>query len=97
VDRVSRPLVPPAEWQGKGSRRPFSFANGVEIDYETGAIYFTETSTRFQRWWKNASSSKFNLIFPTLFSSSVWRFWNRHGKNRACNIFLSAPVSSRSG
>ncbi|PUZ43658.1 hypothetical protein GQ55_8G025600 [Panicum hallii var. hallii] len=44
-DNVSRPLVPP-EWQGS---RPFSFANGVEIDYETGAIYFTETSTRFRR------------------------------------------------
>ncbi|KAK3139288.1 hypothetical protein QOZ80_5AG0380740 [Eleusine coracana subsp. coracana] len=43
-DNVSRPLVP--DWQGS---RPFSFANGVEIDYETGAIYFTETSTRFQR------------------------------------------------
>ncbi|KAF8707132.1 hypothetical protein HU200_030372 [Digitaria exilis] len=43
-DNVSRPLVP--EWQGS---RPFSFANGIEIDYETGAIYFTETSTRFQR------------------------------------------------
>uniref|UniRef100_K3ZIZ1 Strictosidine synthase conserved region domain-containing protein n=1 Tax=Setaria italica TaxID=4555 RepID=K3ZIZ1_SETIT len=43
-DHVSRPLVP--EWQGS---RPFSFANGIEIDYETGAIYFTETSTRFQR------------------------------------------------
>ncbi|GJM88047.1 hypothetical protein PR202_ga04066 [Eleusine coracana subsp. coracana] len=40
-DNVSRPLVP--DWQGS---RPFSFANGVEIDYETGAIYFTETSTR---------------------------------------------------
>ncbi|CAN6348982.1 unnamed protein product [Urochloa humidicola] len=43
-DNVSRPLVP--DWQGS---RPFSFANGIEIDYETGAIYFTETSTRFQR------------------------------------------------
>ncbi|KAF8656729.1 hypothetical protein HU200_060521 [Digitaria exilis] len=43
-DNVSRPLVP--EWQGS---RPFSFANGIEIDYETGAIYFTETSTRFHR------------------------------------------------
>ncbi|TVT99597.1 hypothetical protein EJB05_55027 [Eragrostis curvula] len=43
-DKVSRPLV--REWQGS---RPFSFANGVEIDHETGAIYFTETSTRFQR------------------------------------------------
>ncbi|GJN13830.1 hypothetical protein PR202_gb00577 [Eleusine coracana subsp. coracana] len=39
-DNVSRPLVP--DWQGS---RPFSFANGIEIDYETGAIYFTETST----------------------------------------------------
>ncbi|CAL4896967.1 unnamed protein product [Urochloa decumbens] len=43
-DNVSKPLVP--EWQGS---RPFSFANGIEIDYETGVIYFTETSTRFQR------------------------------------------------
>ncbi|XP_062183285.1 protein STRICTOSIDINE SYNTHASE-LIKE 10-like isoform X1 [Phragmites australis] len=43
-DNVSRPLVP--EWQAS---RSFSFANGVEIDHETGAIYFTETSTRFQR------------------------------------------------
>jgi hypothetical protein len=44
VENVSRPLLP--EWQGS---RPFSFANGVEIDYGTGEIYFTETSTRFQR------------------------------------------------
>ncbi|XP_039835583.1 protein STRICTOSIDINE SYNTHASE-LIKE 10-like isoform X2 [Panicum virgatum] len=44
-ENVSRPLLPP-EWQGS---RPFSFANGIEIDYETGAIYFTETSTRFRR------------------------------------------------
>ncbi|KAL6906064.1 hypothetical protein ACP4OV_003665 [Aristida adscensionis] len=43
-DSVSRPLVP--EWQGS---RPFSFANGVEIDHDTGDVYFTETSTRFQR------------------------------------------------
>ncbi|CAL4911684.1 unnamed protein product [Urochloa decumbens] len=43
-NNVSRPLVP--EWQGT---RLFSFANGIEIDYETGVIYFTETSTRFQR------------------------------------------------
>ncbi|KAJ1274134.1 hypothetical protein BS78_05G039200 [Paspalum vaginatum] len=43
-DTVSRPLVP--EWQG---RRPFSFANGVEIDYQAATVYFTETSTRFQR------------------------------------------------
>ncbi|CAM0150427.1 unnamed protein product [Urochloa decumbens] len=43
-DNVSKPLVP--EWQGS---RPFSFANGIEIDYETGVIYFTKTSTRFQR------------------------------------------------
>ncbi|WVZ54554.1 hypothetical protein U9M48_005335 [Paspalum notatum var. saurae] len=43
-DNVSRPLVP--EWQGS---RPFSFANGIEIDYETGTVYFTETSTKFQR------------------------------------------------
>lgn len=49
-DAVYRPLVP--EWPGG----PFSFANGIEIDHETGAIYFTETSTRFQRryitYWK---------------------------------------------
>jgi hypothetical protein len=44
-ENVSRPLFPP-DWQGS---RPFSFANGVEMDYETGEIYFTETSTRFQR------------------------------------------------
>ncbi|TVU50806.1 hypothetical protein EJB05_02196, partial [Eragrostis curvula] len=43
-EKASRPLVP--EWQGS---RPFSFANGVEMDHGTGAIYFTETSTRFQR------------------------------------------------
>ncbi|XP_062201832.1 protein STRICTOSIDINE SYNTHASE-LIKE 10-like [Phragmites australis] len=43
-DNVSRPLVP--EWQ---VGRPFSFTNGVEIDHQTGAIYFTETSTRLQR------------------------------------------------
>ncbi|KAL5204646.1 hypothetical protein ABZP36_009517 [Zizania latifolia] len=42
-DNVSRPLVP--QWLGSS----FTFANGVEIDHETGAIYFTETSTRFQR------------------------------------------------
>uniref|UniRef100_A0A0E0MCB8 Strictosidine synthase conserved region domain-containing protein n=1 Tax=Oryza punctata TaxID=4537 RepID=A0A0E0MCB8_ORYPU len=42
-ENVSRPLVP--EWAGS----PFMFSNGVEIDHETGIIYFTETSTRFQR------------------------------------------------
>uniref|UniRef100_A0A0D9XWS4 Strictosidine synthase conserved region domain-containing protein n=1 Tax=Leersia perrieri TaxID=77586 RepID=A0A0D9XWS4_9ORYZ len=40
---VSRPLVPERQ-SGQ-----FSFSNGVEIDHETGVIYFTETSTRFQR------------------------------------------------
>ncbi|XP_022681701.1 protein STRICTOSIDINE SYNTHASE-LIKE 2-like [Setaria italica] len=48
-DHVSRPLLVLPEWQGSRRHRPFSFANGVEIDHETGAIYFTETSTRFQR------------------------------------------------
>ncbi|KAM0837063.1 hypothetical protein ACQ4PT_061909 [Festuca glaucescens] len=42
-DNVSRPLGR----QHAGS--PFSFANGVEIDHETGVVYFTETSTRFPR------------------------------------------------
>jgi sugar lactone lactonase YvrE len=42
-DNVSRPLGP----QHDGI--PFSFANGVEIDHETGVVYFTETSTRFPR------------------------------------------------
>lgn len=42
-ENVSRPLVP------KWTESPFSFSNGVEIDHETGVIYFTETSTRFQR------------------------------------------------
>nr|CBX25372.1 hypothetical_protein [Oryza brachyantha] len=39
-ENVSKPLVPATQ---------FSFANGVEIDHETGVIYFTQTSTRFQR------------------------------------------------
>jgi sugar lactone lactonase YvrE len=64
-DLVSRPLVPP-EWQG--SRRPFSFANGVEIDYETGAVYFTETSTRFQRRWKSHHLRTSILFFLQFFS-----------------------------
>jgi len=42
-DNVSRQIGP----QQHGS--PFSFANGVEIDQETGVVYFTETSTTFQR------------------------------------------------
>ncbi|XP_048529398.1 protein STRICTOSIDINE SYNTHASE-LIKE 10-like [Triticum urartu] len=42
-DNVSR-LIGPGQ---PGS--PFSFANGVEIDQETGVVYFTETSTRFHR------------------------------------------------
>uniref|UniRef100_J3N5X6 Strictosidine synthase conserved region domain-containing protein n=1 Tax=Oryza brachyantha TaxID=4533 RepID=J3N5X6_ORYBR len=42
-ENVSRPLVP--QWPAT----QFSFANGVEIDHETGVIYFTQTSTRFQR------------------------------------------------
>jgi hypothetical protein len=45
-DKVSRPVAP-QWWQGTG--RTFSFANGVEVDPDTGAVYFTETSTRFQR------------------------------------------------
>ena len=45
-DKVSRPVAP-QWWQGTG--RAFSFANGVEVDPDTGAVYFTETSTRFQR------------------------------------------------
>ena len=43
-DKVSRPVAP-QWWQG----RAFSFANGVEVDPDTGAVYFTETSTRLQR------------------------------------------------
>uniref|UniRef100_N1R526 Adipocyte plasma membrane-associated protein n=1 Tax=Aegilops tauschii TaxID=37682 RepID=N1R526_AEGTA len=42
-DNVSR-LIGPGQ-----PGRPYSFANGVEIDQETGVVYFTETSTRFQR------------------------------------------------
>ncbi|KAG0528664.1 hypothetical protein BDA96_05G031200 [Sorghum bicolor] len=45
--KVSRPVAP--QWWRQGTGRPFSFANGVELDPETGAVYFTETSTRFQR------------------------------------------------
>jgi hypothetical protein len=45
-DKASRPVAP-QWWQGTG--RTFSFANGVEVDPGTGAVYFTETSTRFQR------------------------------------------------
>ncbi|XP_066339238.1 protein STRICTOSIDINE SYNTHASE-LIKE 10-like isoform X3 [Miscanthus floridulus] len=45
-DKVSRPVAP-QWWQGTG--RAFSFANGVEVDPDTGAVYFTETSSRFQR------------------------------------------------
>ncbi|CAD6240273.1 unnamed protein product [Miscanthus lutarioriparius] len=45
-DKVSRPVAP-QWWQGTG--RAFSFANGVEVDADTGAVYFTETSTRLQR------------------------------------------------
>lgn len=43
--KASRPVAP-EWWQGA---RAFSFANGVEVDPGTGAVYFTETSTRFQR------------------------------------------------
>jgi sugar lactone lactonase YvrE len=46
ADKVSRPVAP-QWWQGKG--RTFCFANGVEVDPDTGAVYFTETSTRLQR------------------------------------------------
>jgi sugar lactone lactonase YvrE len=42
-DNVSRPLGP------KQAGSPFRFANGVEIDHETGVVYFTETSTTFPR------------------------------------------------
>lgn len=42
-DKVSRPIEP------RSADDPFSFANGVEIDHETGAVYFTKTSTRFHR------------------------------------------------
>ncbi|XP_066333351.1 protein STRICTOSIDINE SYNTHASE-LIKE 10-like [Miscanthus floridulus] len=45
-DKVSRPVAP-QWWRGTG--RTFSFANGVEVDPDTGAVYFTETSTRSQR------------------------------------------------
>uniref|UniRef100_A0A0E0F952 Strictosidine synthase conserved region domain-containing protein n=1 Tax=Oryza meridionalis TaxID=40149 RepID=A0A0E0F952_9ORYZ len=37
-ENVSRPLVP------KRTGSTFSFSNGVEIDHETGVIYFTETT-----------------------------------------------------
>lgn len=30
---------------------PFGFTNGVDIDQETGIVYFTDTSTRFRRRW----------------------------------------------
>ena len=61
-ENVSRPLLPP-EWQGS---RPFSFANGIEIDYETGAIYFTETSTRFRRRYEYMIST--SVLVSTVFS-----------------------------
>ncbi|KAL0915224.1 hypothetical protein M5K25_015626 [Dendrobium thyrsiflorum] len=29
---------------------PFKFTNGVDVDQETGVVYFTDSSARFQRW-----------------------------------------------
>ena len=30
---------------------PFLFTNALDIDQKTGTVYFTDTSTRYQRWY----------------------------------------------
>ena len=30
---------------------PFQFTNALDIDQNTGVVYFTDTSTIFQRWY----------------------------------------------
>lgn len=30
---------------------PFLFANALDIDQKTGSVYFTDTSTRYRRWY----------------------------------------------
>ncbi|KAG0466380.1 hypothetical protein HPP92_017960 [Vanilla planifolia] len=40
----SRPLATQADGM------PFKFTNGVDVDQKTGVVYFTDSSTNFQRW-----------------------------------------------
>ena len=44
-DGVAKQLAISAE------RVPFRFTNALDIDQNTGVIYFTDTSTIFQRWY----------------------------------------------
>ena len=43
---------------------PFKFTNGLDIDQESGIIYFTDSSTRFRRRWAllHDKPSAFSLI-----------------------------------
>ena len=43
---------------------PFRFTNALDIDQNTGVVYFTDTSTIFQRWYV---SSIYSLLYRFFF------------------------------
>ena len=45
---------------------PFRFTNALDIDQNTGVVYFTDTSTIFQRWYV---SSIYSLLYRFFFLS----------------------------
>lgn len=51
--------------------KPLGFTNGVDVDQERGLVYFTDSSTQFQR----RSSLPPSLPLPThsfIFTAAVW-------------------------
>ena len=41
---------------------PFRFTNALDIDQNTGVIYFTDTSTIFQRWYVSSIYSLYRFF-----------------------------------
>lgn len=59
---------------------PFLFANALDIDQKTGTVYFTDTSTRFRRWYSISFMFSKNKNIKILIISSLISFKDH------CNI-----------
>jgi hypothetical protein len=50
---------------------PFNFLNGLDVDQRTGDVYFTDSSTTYQRRYEHTARFVFNSIFnrrkPSIF------------------------------
>ena len=49
---------------------PFNFLNGVDVDQETGDVYFTDSSTVYQRRYAPYRNSLLLLLLPPQYCSN---------------------------